>query len=157
MKKRDIKEIESVVDEVISSHNNDESLLVGILQDIQARFNYLPKEALIRVAEGLNEPLSNIYSVATFFRAFSLKPKGEHSICVCMGTACHVRGAEKILDRMEQELNIKSGTTTDDMKYTLETVNCVGACALGPLVVVDGEYEGQMSADKVKTVLEKHD
>jgi len=155
--KQDVKAISNAVNEVLKSHNNDKSLLVGILQDVQARLNYLPREALEKVSEGLGEPLSNIYSVATFFRAFSLKPRGRHSVCVCMGTACHVRGAEKILDRMEQELNIKSGDTTDDMKYTLETVNCVGACALGPLVVVDGEYEGQMSADKVKSVLEKYD
>jgi len=155
--KQGVKAISNAVNEVLKSHNNDKSLLVGILQDVQARLNYLPREALEKVSEGLGEPLSNIYSVATFFRAFSLKPRGRHSVCVCMGTACHVRGAEKILDRMEQELNIKSGDTTDDMKYTLETVNCVGACALGPLVVVDGEYEGQMSADKVKSVLEKYD
>jgi len=155
--KQGAKEIENAVDEVLKSHDNDKNLLVGILQDVQSRLNYLPREALVKVAEGLDEPLTNIYSVATFFRAFSLKPRGRHSVCVCMGTACHVRGAEKILGRMEQELDIKSGTTTDDMKYTLETVNCVGACALGPLVVVDGEYEGQMTADKVKPILEKQD
>ena len=155
--KQDKKAIKNVVDEVLESHDNDKSLLVGILQDVQSKLNYLPEEALVKVAQGLNEPLSNVYSVATFFRAFSLKPRGRHSVCVCMGTACHVRGAEKILDRIEQELNIKSGTTTNDMKYTLETVNCVGACALGPLVVVNGDYEGQMSSDKVKKVLEKCD
>jgi NADH-quinone oxidoreductase subunit E len=105
-------------------------------------------------AEVLSIPLSRVYSVATFFKAFSLKPRGRHGIHVCMGTACHVRGAEKVLDRFQTELCACAGETTPDMKFTLETVNCVGACALGPVVVVDGEYEGQVTAEKVKSIIE---
>jgi NADH-quinone oxidoreductase subunit E len=128
-------------------------MLVSILQDIQAEYNYLPKEAIIQVSQGLDVALSQVYSVATFFKAFSLKPRGRHLINVCLGTACHVRGAVRILDEVERELGIDSGKTTQDLKYTLETVNCVGACALGPIVIVDGNYSGQMKSNKVKPLL----
>ncbi|MEL7561825.1 NAD(P)H-dependent oxidoreductase subunit E [Dehalogenimonas sp. 4OHTPN] len=143
-----------VVNIVLAKYQNDSSMLVGILQDIQAELNYLPREALEMTAEVLSIPLSRVYSVATFFKAFSLKPRGRHGIHVCMGTACHVRGAEKVLDRFQTELCACAGETTPDMKFTLETVNCVGACALGPVVVVDGEYEGQVTAEKVKSIIE---
>jgi len=131
-------------------------MLVGILQDIQAEYNYLPKEALVEVGQGLDIPLTQVYSVASFFKAFSLKPRGRHLINVCLGTACHVRGAVRILDEIERRLGIKAGETTKDLKYTLETVNCVGACALGPIVITDGEYSGQMKTDKVKNLLESY-
>ncbi|AKG53686.1 [Fe] hydrogenase HymA subunit putative [Dehalogenimonas sp. WBC-2] len=143
-----------VVNNVLAKYDRDASMLVGILQDIQLELNYLPKESLVMVSEGLNLPLSRVYSVATFFKAFSLKPRGRHGIHVCMGTACHVRGAEKVLDKLETEMCLCAGETSADMKFTLETVNCVGACALGPVVVVDGEYVGQVSTDKVKSILE---
>jgi NADH-quinone oxidoreductase subunit E len=143
-----------VVNNVLAKYQNDASMLVGILQDIQAEINYLPKDCLVMVGEGLSIPLSRVFSVATFFKAFSLKPRGRHSIHVCMGTACHVRGAEKVLDKMETELCLCAGQTSPDMKFTLETVNCVGACALGPVVVVNGEYSGQVTTDKVKSILE---
>jgi NADH-quinone oxidoreductase subunit E len=117
----------------------------------------LPKEGLTGVSEGLGIPLSQVYSVATFFKAFSLKPRGRHSIAVCLGTACHVRGAVRILEEVERELGINRGETTQDLKYTLETVNCVGACALGPIIIVDGEYSGQMKTNKVKPLLENYD
>jgi len=131
-------------------------MLVSILQDIQAEYNYLPKEALVEVSLILDVPLSRIYSVSTFFKAFSLEPRGRHLINVCLGTACHVRGAPKVLEEIERELDIKAGKTTEDLKYTLETVNCVGCCALGPIVIVDGEYHGQMKTDKVKALLENY-
>ena len=100
--------------------------------------------------------MSQVYSVATFFKAFSLKPRGRHLINVCLGTACHVRGAVRVLEAIERELGIKPGDTTEDLRYTLETVNCVGACALGPIVIIDGEYSGQMKTDKVKPLLENY-
>jgi len=131
-------------------------MLVSILQDIQAEYSYLPKEALVVVSQGLALPLTQVYSVATFFKAFSLKPRGRHLINVCLGTACHVRGAVRILEEIERKLDINSGGTTQDRKYTLETVNCVGACALGPIVIVDGKYSGQMKTDKVKPLLESY-
>ena len=138
---------------ILDRHQRDRGMLVSILQDIQAEYNYLPKEAIIQVSQGLDVALSQVYSVATFFKAFSLKPRGRHLINVCLGTACHVRGTVRILDEIERELGIDSGKTTKDLKYTLETVNCVGACALGPIVIVDGNYSGQMKSNKVKPLL----
>ena len=141
---------------IVSRYQRDPAMLVSILQDIQAEYNYLPKEALTQVSWGLDIPMTQVYSVASFFKAFSLKPRGRHLINVCLGTACHVRGAVRILEEIERELGINSGETTEDFKYTLETVNCVGACALGPIVIVDGEYSGQMRTDKVKNLLGSH-
>jgi len=156
MKVRD-NQIQQRVELILDRHQHDRGWLVSVLQDIQVEYNYLPKEALVQVSQGLDVDLSQVYSVATFFRAFSLKPRGRHIINVCLGTACHVRGAVRILEEMERELGIKSGDTTEDLKYTLETVNCVGACALGPIVIVDGEYSGQMKSNKVKPLLESYD
>ena len=145
------------VDEILERYQRYEDFLVSILQDIQAEYNYLPKEALLEVSQGLGVPLTQVYSVATFFKAFSLKPRGRHLINVCLGTACHVRGAVRVLEAIERELGIKPGETTEDLSYTLETVNCVGACALGPIVIVDGETVGGMKTDKVKPLLENYD
>jgi len=145
------------VEVILERYQHDKGMLVAILQDIQAEYNYLPKEALQKVSNSLEVPFTRIYSVATFFKSFSLKPRGRHLISVCMGTACHVRGAPKILDAIERELGIKAGETTEDLRYSLETVNCVGACALGPMVVVDGSYSGEMKVDKVKPLLESYD
>lgn len=144
------------VKQVLDRYHGDKSLLVSILQDVQTEYNYLPEDALMEVSSGLEIPLSQVYSVATFFKAFSLQPRGRHLINVCLGTACHVRGGVRILDRFELELGIKPGETTGDLRYTLETVNCVGACALGPIVIVDGEYSGEMKVDKVKPLLERY-
>jgi len=150
------RQVEEKVESILNSYQHDKSLLVSILQDLQAECNYLPKEGLTRVSEGLDLPLSQVYSVATFFKAFSLKPRGRHSIAMCLGTACHVRGAVRILEEIERELGINRDETTKDLKYTLETVNCVGACALGPIVIIDGEYSGQMKTDKVRPLLENY-
>jgi NADH-quinone oxidoreductase subunit E len=141
---------------ILARYRRDPGMLVSILQDVQAEYNYLPKEALIEVGEGLSVPLSQVYGVASFYKAFSLKPRGRHLINVCLGTACHVRGAVRVLDEIERQLGVSSGETTEDLKYTLETVNCVGACALGPIVIIDGNYEGQMTAGKVKPLLESY-
>ena len=147
------KKLADKVESILERHQRDKGMLVAILQDIQAEYNYLPREALEETSKGLCVPLSQVYSVATFFKALSLEPRGRHLINVCLGTACHVRGAVKVLEAMERELAIGSGETTKDLRFTLETVNCVGACALGPVVIVDGEYHGQIKADKVKDVL----
>jgi NADH-quinone oxidoreductase subunit E len=141
---------------ILARYQSDPGMLVPILQDVQAEYNYLPKEALEKVSEGLGVPMSRVYSVASFFKAFSLKPRGRHLINVCLGTACHVRGAGMVLDEIERRLGIKSGETTKNMKYTVEMVNCVGACALGPIVVIDGNYSGQMTGSKVKPLLESY-
>jgi NADH-quinone oxidoreductase subunit E len=145
------------VKSVLGRYQHDPGMLVSILQDIQAEYNYLPKKALVQVSQGLNIPLTQVYSVASFFKAFSLKPRGRHLINVCLGTACHVRGAVRILEEIERELGINPSETTQDFKYTLERVNCVGACALGPIVIVDGNYSGQMKSSKVKPLLESYE
>ncbi len=153
----EIKQLEDRVESILDSYQHDRGMLISILQDIQAEFSYLPREALRQVGQGLDVPLSQVYSVATFFKAFSLIPRGRHTINVCLGTACHVRGAVRILEEIERELNIKPGETTEDLRFTLGTVNCVGACALGPIVIIDGEYSGQMKTDKVKPLLARYD
>jgi NADH-quinone oxidoreductase subunit E len=149
----DNKKIASILDK----YDRDMGQLVPILQDVQAEENYLPKEALVQVGQGLGISLTQVYSVATFFKAFSMKPRGRHLINVCMGTACHVRGAERVLEKIERDIDIDAGDSTDDGRFSLETVNCVGACALGPIVVIDGDYAGQMRSDKVEKLTKKYE
>ncbi len=144
------------VSEIVKKYNKDKSQLVSILQDIQAEYNYLPREALNKLSKKLDIPQSQIYSMATFFRAFSLKPRGKHIINVCLGTACHVRGGELIAESLERQLNVKRGGTTADGKFTLESVNCMGCCATGPVVKIDEEYFGHMTNDKVEPMLKKY-
>jgi NADH-quinone oxidoreductase subunit E len=146
-----VSEINDIINRVAL---NDGSLITA-LEEIQERYRYLPAEALILASERLGVPLSQAYSVATFYHAFSLKPKGKHCVNVCMGTACHVRGSPQILDRLESKLGIQAGNTTRDHVFTLETVNCLGACALGPIVVTDGEYSGQMTIQKTDMLLKR--
>ena len=141
---------------IIDKYGADKGQLISVLQDIQAESYYLPREALVQVSKSMDVPLSRVYSVATFFRAFSLKPRGKHLINVCLGTACHVRGASKVLEQIERSLNISRGETTGDAKFTLETVNCMGCCALGPVVNIDGEYFGHIDAGKVGSLLAQY-
>ena len=150
------KQLKEKVGQVLEKYQHDKSALIDILHDTQSEIGYLPKEALEEVSQGLGVPLSRVYSVATFFKAFSLKPRGRHLINVCLGTACHVRGADKVLEQMEKELGIKTGEIHPDLKFTLETVNCVGACALGPMVIIGEDYHGEMTPDKVSEVLKNY-
>jgi NADH-quinone oxidoreductase subunit E len=138
---------------IASKYGNDKSFIIPILQDIQREFNYLPREALDALSRNLDVPPSLIYHLATFYRAFSLSPKGRYRLSVCMGTACHVRGAPQIADYLERTLALKAGQTSKDLEYSLETVNCLGACALGPILVVNDEYHGQMTITKAGKVL----
>ncbi|MBN2372250.1 NAD(P)H-dependent oxidoreductase subunit E [bacterium] len=149
----DLKE----VDLIIKNHMGGPGSLMHTLQAIQDEYNYLPKEALFRVSEMMETPISRIYNVVTFYKAFSLVPRGRHIISVCLGTACHVRGAAKVVGELERCLKVKSGETTSDNKFTLNTVNCLGACALGPVVVIDGEYFGKVTPDKIDSIIEKFD
>jgi len=144
---------QDAVKDIIKKHEHNQGQLIGILQDVQKQYNYLPQDALKKVAKYLDVPLTRIYSVATFFKAFSLEPRGKNHVCICMGTACHVRGAPKVLSEVERELGIKAGETDKDLKYTLETVNCVGACALGPVAVVNGEYHGKLDMQKTAKMI----
>ena len=143
------------VDSLIDSYTDKKEQLISLLQDIQTEFNYLPQDVLIKVSQKLDIPLSQVFSVTTFFRAFSLKPKGRHLVTICTGTACHVRGGQRLVDKMERDYGIKTGETTEDMRFSLETVNCLGCCALGPVVVVDGKYESQVTPDKLEHALKQ--
>jgi len=133
----------------------DKSFLVPILQDMQKEWNYLPKDVLKTLSTVIDVPISRIYEVATFYKAFSLTPRGKHTMMLCVGTACHVRGAALLGGHIERSLCIKDGGTTPDLEFTYETVNCLGACALGPILVADGQYEGHMSMTKVDKILKK--
>lgn len=143
----------SKLDLIVDEYNAEQGWLISILQDIQAEYRYLPREALEYVAKRLKIPRVQVFGVATFFKAFSLKPRGKQQINVCMGTACHIRGSKKVLEALERKLGIKAGDTTLDGECTLETVNCVGACALGPMVIKNEEYHGQMNPLKVERLL----
>lgn len=145
----------SEIEAIIKQYGGKESSILAILQDVQAKEKYLPKEALEHIGERLHIPISKIYRIATFFRAFSLMPRGRHEVVVCLGTACHVRGGQRIVDQFTRELGIRSGETTPDRNFTLETVNCLGVCAAGPVVAIDGQYFGQMSPGKVEGTLKK--
>ena len=140
----------------ITKYRSGKKALISILQDIQAEYNYLPQEALRFVSESMGIPLIDILGVATFYRAFSLEPRGEHLITVCLGTACHVRGGYKILEEFEKKLNIEAGETTPDGQFTLETVACLGCCAIGPVVVIDGDYHAQTTIRIVNSILKKY-
>jgi NADH:ubiquinone oxidoreductase subunit E len=138
---------------LIDRYRGREAAVIALLQDISRQYGYLPEEALQEVSAQLGIPLSRLYSLATFYSSFRLKPMGKHRICVCVGTACHVKGAAKIVDAMERDLGITPGRTTEDGLFTLETVNCLGACALAPLVVLDEEYHGKMDARKASRLV----
>jgi len=144
------------VNAFIRKHKSEKKALIAILQDIQAEYSYLPREALQQVSRSVGVPLIDVIGVATFYRAFSLKPRGKHVVTVCLGTACHVRGGPKILEEFERRLGVASGDTTDDGKFTLETVACLGCCAIGPVVVVDGEYHAQTSIRKVEAIIKQY-
>ncbi len=141
---------------ILKKYGKDKSQLVSILQDIQAEYNYLPREALEKLSKKMDIPQSQVYSMATFFRAFSLNKRGKHIVNVCLGTACHVRGGELILESLERQLGVGRGQTTPDLKFTLESVNCMGCCATGPVVKIGEEYFGHMTNDKVEPMLKKY-
>jgi len=145
----------SQIDAIIEQNGGKGSAILSILQDVQAKEKYLPKEALEYIGEKLHIPLNKIYRIATFYRAFSLSPRGKHDVCICMGTACHVRGAQRIADQVKLVLDIRPGETTKDQNFTLETVNCLGVCAAGPVVAIDGQYFGKMTSAKVDGTLKK--
>ena len=144
------------VDQIIDGYKADGSWLVMILQDVQEACNYLPPEALERVSQRLNLGLGHVYNVATFYSSFSLTERGRNVIHVCDGTACHIRGATSVLDEICRQLGIEDGQTTEDGAFTLETVACLGACALAPVMTVGAKYYGKLTPDKIKDILATH-
>jgi len=145
------------VDKIISYYQNQRSELIQILLDVQNEYRWLPKHILLYISNRLEVPLTNIYDITTFYKYFNLEPQGRHSIVVCMGTACHVRGAMNLLQRIVNVLGIKPGDTTGDYKFTLNTVNCLGCCALGPVAMISGKYYSNPSTGELKKILKKFD
>jgi len=145
----------SEIDTIIKHHDGKQSALLAILQDIQVKEKYLPKEVLEQVSQKMQIPVTQIFRIATFYNALSIKPRGRHKVDVCLGTACHVRGGTKILEKLERDLKISVGETTGDKRFTLESVRCVGCCSLGPVAVVDGEVFGRLVQDKVPAILKE--
>ena len=143
----------SKIDQIIDRHHTDKSALIQILLEIQRENRWLPRTTLERVSKKLGVPLSQTYHIATFYKAFSLIPQGRHSVSVCLGTACHVRGAPRLLDKVTDALNICPGETSPDRKFTLSTVNCLGCCALGPVMVADGEYHSDPNSKEIKDII----
>ena len=143
------------VDKIIENYKGAPSSLLAIMQDVQDEARYLPREAMERIAERLSVPIARVYQMATFFDSFHLEPRGKHICTVCMGTACHVRGATRLVEQLERDLDIESGGTTEDMMFTIEEVNCVGACALGPLVIIDDKYHGNMTSSSIQKVVKR--
>lgn len=150
----DVMELDRIIGE---EYGGDKENLIMILQAIQRRYNYLPKAALTYLSAKLDIPFSKIYGVATFYSTFSLEPRGRHIVSVCLGTACHVRGAERIRERIQETLCIDDGQTTPDMRFTLESVRCIGCCSLGPVIKVDEDMHARISTDKVVQVLSSYE
>ena len=145
------------IDKIIDKYHGEASSLIQVLLQIQSDNHWLPREALERVAVRLNVPMSRVQHAATFYKAFSLVPRGRHEVHVCIGTVCHVRGAQRVLGTMQDILGIRPGETDLNLKYSLETVNCLGCCALGPVVEIDGKHHGKMAPAKAEEVLKEYD
>jgi len=144
------------VDEIIDKYGANRHALISLLLDVQDKFFYLPQEALQRVADKVGMPAVQVYQVARFYKAFSLKPRGKHHLLVCLGTACHVRGGKRLLEQINRMLKVETGETTEDKQFTVEAVACLACCALGPVMVVDGTYYGKLKATKLEKILDKY-
>ena len=148
-----LTEVDKEVDEVIAKYQDDKSALIQVLIEVQRQKRWLSKETLKQVSQRLGVALTQIYHIATFYKAFSLTPRGRHSVTVCLGTACQVRGAPRLMDNVSQTLKINEGETSPDEQFSLETARCLGCCAIGPVMVVDGEYYGKPSRKEVEQVI----
>jgi len=145
------------IEKIIEKYPSDPSSLIQVLIDIQSEIRWLPREALNMVSQKLDVPMNRIQHIITFYKVFSVVPKGRHEVHVCTGTACHVRGATRVLDSVEELTGIQPGETDQDLKFSLDTVSCVGCCALGPVVVIDGEYHGNMAPAKTKEMFKNYE
>ena len=144
------------LDRIIENFNKRGGSLIGLLQDVSESYGHLPEKVLEEISDKLNVLLSHLYSLTTFYTSFRLEPMGEHHCSICVGTACHVKGAQGVVETIERELQIKAGETTEDGKFTIETVNCLGACALGPLVVIDNKYYGKLDQRKAVKLINEY-
>jgi len=149
--------VTEVVEKYVESHPKDQSSLIGVMLDVQNYYCYLPKEAMVCISKSMDVPVSTIYNLATFYKAFSLKPKGKHPICVCTGTACHVQGATKLVEKFERELNIRiNGEPTPDMNFSLESVRCLGCCGLAPVITIGKDLHGKIPPNKIQKLLKQY-
>lgn len=144
------------LDAVIAECKSDKSLLMHVMQEAQGIYGYLPREVQVMIAEGMDVPLEKVYGVATFYAQFSLSPKGQYSISVCLGTACYVKGSQSLLDKISEVLGISPGECTADGKFSLEECRCIGACGLAPVFTINGEVYGKITADDVPGILQKY-
>lgn len=143
------------IDEILDRYPGESRYLISLLQDIQAEYNYISPEAMNLVCDHVGVPVTQAWSVATFYKSFSLEPRGEHEVRVCLGTACHLKGGARLAEGLEMEMGVKRGGTTEDLKFSLETVNCLGACALAPVVMVDDDYIGSATLGSCRRHLKK--
>lgn len=150
------KEIIEVANKIIEKYNGDPTSIISILLDYQDNFNYLPREALELLSETMKVPLPQIYGIATFFKAFSLKPKGQYAVHVCMGTSCHVRGADRLIEKFEKELGIQTGDTTKDLLFSLHKVYCLGCCALAPVVKINEDINVRVAIQDVPNLIKAY-
>ena len=150
----DIRELDEIIEK---QFGNDKENLIMILQAIQRRYNYLPRPALTYLAAKIGVPFSKIYGVATFYATFSLEPRGRNIVSICLGTACHVRGGERIHERLTETLKIKDGQTTEDGRFTLESVRCIGCCSLGPVIKINEDMHGRIGTDEIEKVLNQYE
>jgi NADH-quinone oxidoreductase subunit E len=156
-KSEQINKIDRIIAQYKDKYKGEHEILIELLQEILEEFNYVPEEALLRISEKCDVPLSRLFSLATFYNSLRLEPVGKHHICVCVGTTCHVNGANEIVDNLQRKLKVEPGHTTEDGNFTVETVNCLGVCARGPLVEIDGKYHSNMSPIKLNKLLEKYE
>jgi len=150
----DYMELDNIIEK---DFGQDKENLIMILQAIQRHYNYLPKPALVYLATKIGIPMSQIYGVATFYSTFSLEPRGRNIISICLGTACHVRGGNRVNDKLEELLNINDGQTTEDKRFTLESVRCIGCCSLGPVIKINEDMHGRIGSDEVEKVLDQYE
>lgn len=152
------KEIDlSQVDSIVEPYLGKKEMVIPVLQKVQDHFGYLPRPAMEQVSQRMRIPLSRLYGIATFYAQFKMKPRGRYIIRVCKGTACHIQGSPKIADRIEELLGIESGETTDDLRFTLEEVACIGACALAPVIMINDDPHGRLTMDKIKEILDSYE
>jgi NADH:ubiquinone oxidoreductase 24 kD subunit len=147
------KTIEKTVKDIIKKYGGDKTAMIAILQDVQEECRYLPKEALSSISKKMDVPLTRIYEIATFYNAFSLKPRGKYVVEVCAGTACHVQGAANLMDRLERDLSIECGETTQDKTFTLEEVRCLGCCSLAPVLRIGADVHPNLTQDEIPKIL----
>lgn len=156
MNELEMKEKMNKLDEIIESHKSQQGSLMPILHETQELFGYIPEEAMKKISKELNIPMSEIYGVATFYSRFTLKPRGEHTIGVCLGTACYVKNAQLVFERLQKELNVKPGDTTEDGKFTLEATRCLGCCGLAPVIMIGEDVYGKLVPDDIPAILSKY-